>query len=272
MAASAPEFERQLLLWTQQSLQHHLYGNATFLAERLHAHAPSEDSAHVLATCHFSAGSKVRAYHLLQGCRTQHNRYLLALCCLDLGHLDEAERVLLSASSVGTAGSAHAGPAAAGDVPNGAAGLYLLGLVSVKTQRRELARRYFTQALQLNPYLWCAYEGLCQLGAELPPLGASAAAACTGGAPSATPPGRATSSRSSARTRLRPTRVRAGPCPRRPCPSRRRWPRSPSRPCPSGSRPPTSSRPFRTCPAPYPRRAAPTARGRSRRPPWPARR
>lgn len=176
MAAIASDPAAQaLLLWTQQSLQHHLYDNATFLAERLHAHAPSEGAAHVLATCHFTSGSKVRAYHLLQGCRSPQNRYLLALCCLELGHLDEAERVLLGPSLPGTAGGANATPAAISDVPNGAAGLYLLGVICIKTQRRAQAARYYTQALELNPYLWSAYEGLCQLGVDLPPLAASAA-------------------------------------------------------------------------------------------------
>jgi anaphase-promoting complex subunit 3 len=177
MAADAcSTFESALLLWTQQSLQHHLYSNATFLAERLHAHAPSEESAHVLATCHFSSGDKVRAYHLLQGCVAAHNRYLLALCCLELGHLNEAERVLLGPSPAGTAGGAHAGPADPLSVPNGAAGLHLLGTVCLKSQRREQAARYFAQALELNPYLWSAYEALCQLGIEPPPLTVAASA------------------------------------------------------------------------------------------------
>ncbi|KAJ1626178.1 anaphase-promoting complex, cyclosome, subunit 3-domain-containing protein [Pavlovales sp. CCMP2436] len=185
--AEQATFESSLLCWVQQSLKHHLYGNATFLAERLHAHAPSEDSVHVLASCHFAAGEKVRAYHVLQGCHAAHNRYLLALCCLELGHLNEAERVLLGPAAPGTAGGAHAPPAEAADVPNGAAGLYLLGTICFKSQRREQAARYFTRALELNPYLWSAYEGLCQLGVELPPLGAAAAPQLPQGLPWAHP-------------------------------------------------------------------------------------
>ncbi|XP_059652708.1 cell division cycle protein 27 homolog B isoform X2 [Cornus florida] len=51
------------------------------------------------------------------------------------------------------------------EVPNGAAGHYLLGLIYRFTDRRKSAVHHFKQALSLDPLLWTAYEELCILGA-----------------------------------------------------------------------------------------------------------
>lgn len=45
--------EAQLLECINFSLNNYLFQNAVFLAERLHAQAPSEEYLHVLATCHY---------------------------------------------------------------------------------------------------------------------------------------------------------------------------------------------------------------------------
>nr|GLL33706.1 cell division cycle protein 27 homolog B isoform X2 [Ipomoea trifida] len=51
------------------------------------------------------------------------------------------------------------------EVPNGAAGHYLLGLIYRYTDRKKSAVHHFNQALSLDPLLWAAYEELCILGA-----------------------------------------------------------------------------------------------------------
>lgn len=51
-------------------------------------------------------------------------------------------------------------------VPNGAAGYYLLGRICVLSNRHESAIQYFAAALTLDPLLWCAYEELCNLGEQ----------------------------------------------------------------------------------------------------------
>ncbi|XP_047265496.1 cell division cycle protein 27 homolog B isoform X4 [Capsicum annuum] len=51
------------------------------------------------------------------------------------------------------------------EVPNGAAGHYLLGLIYRYTDRRKISIQHFNQALLLDPLLWAAYEELCILGA-----------------------------------------------------------------------------------------------------------
>ncbi|XP_020536417.1 cell division cycle protein 27 homolog B isoform X2 [Jatropha curcas] len=51
------------------------------------------------------------------------------------------------------------------EVPNSAAGHYLLGLIHRYTDRRKSAIHHFKQALAIDPLLWAAYEELCILGA-----------------------------------------------------------------------------------------------------------
>ncbi|XP_044472496.1 cell division cycle protein 27 homolog B-like isoform X2 [Mangifera indica] len=67
--------------------------------------------------------------------------------------LSEAEAALIPANE----------PAA--EIPNGAAGHYLLGLIYRYTDRRKSAIHHFKQALSLDPLMWAAYEELCKLGA-----------------------------------------------------------------------------------------------------------
>ena len=49
-------------------------------------------------------------------------------------------------------------------VPNGAAGYYLLGKICKMTKRLEKAIDHFATALRLDVLLWSAYEELCSLG------------------------------------------------------------------------------------------------------------
>ncbi len=49
-------------------------------------------------------------------------------------------------------------------VPNGAAGFYLLGKICRLTNRHKVAQSYHKAALTLDPLLWSAYEELCMLG------------------------------------------------------------------------------------------------------------
>lgn len=113
------------------------------------------------------------------GLQGSQSRYLFALCCMQLGKLTEAESALLPDNDVSK-------------VPNGAAGLYLLGRIYQLSTRHSVAIAYFGNALQLDPMMWCAYEELCNLGAEreaeeyvnasstpgagMPPVGGSLAA------------------------------------------------------------------------------------------------
>ncbi|KAK4379031.1 hypothetical protein RND71_000893 [Anisodus tanguticus] len=79
-----------------------------------------------------------------------HVRTPLCRVPLEMGLLAEAETTLSEP---------------AGEVPNGAAGHYLLGLIYRYTDRRNSSIQHFNQALLLDPLLWSAYEELCILGA-----------------------------------------------------------------------------------------------------------
>lgn len=80
-------------------------------------------------------------------------RYLFAVCCVELGKYTEAEAALLPNND-------------AEKVPNGAAGLYLLGKVYQLSNRHTAAITNFRNALHADPMMWCAFEELCLLGAE----------------------------------------------------------------------------------------------------------
>lgn len=51
-------------------------------------------------------------------------------------------------------------------VPNGAAGLFLLGQVRELMTKHKDAIKNYRQALKLDPTLWCAFERLCALKPE----------------------------------------------------------------------------------------------------------
>jgi anaphase-promoting complex subunit 3 len=160
----AMAMEATLWSWAQHSLTHHLYDNAIFLAERLCAEAPSEPSRLLLANAYYASDQPARACAILSNCTAAENLYLLALCHMKLGRTTEAQRTLL--------GPFNSDPEGTAVVPNGAAGLYLLATACVHSQpaqtERARAIKYFSRALELNPFLWSAYEALAQLGAPLP--------------------------------------------------------------------------------------------------------
>ncbi len=124
-----------------------------FLAERLVAQFPSEPNLLLLATCYHRSGQTFRCYALLRGLSGEASRYLFAVCCVELGKITEAEGVLLVNSEVEA-------------IPNGAAGVYLLGRVYQLSNRHSLAVREFQRALQMDPLMWCAFEQLCALSPD----------------------------------------------------------------------------------------------------------
>ena len=84
-----------------------LHENAIFLAERVCAENACDASKLLLATCHYAAGAANRAVVVLQGCSAPHNRYLLALSCMRLGRLPEAQTALLGPAAPDTDAAAQ---------------------------------------------------------------------------------------------------------------------------------------------------------------------
>lgn len=164
----------------RESLDNHMVANAVFLCERLHASSGNEHNTHLLATCYHRNKQPHRARAVLRGQTSERCRYLIALCCYDLGRLPEAERALVgvggrtqgrenyppkgtgAGTRKGAGGDTHESPI----IPHGAAGLHLLGLVCKETGRRAAAVSNFKKALTLDPFSWVSREELCGLGAE----------------------------------------------------------------------------------------------------------
>ncbi|KAL3631786.1 Cell division cycle protein 27 B [Castilleja foliolosa] len=136
----------------QNSLQNLMHRNAIFMCERLCAEFPSEKNLHLLASCYLQNKQAHCAYHILKGTHMAQCRYLFALSCFQMDLMNEAEAALSPNES-------------SAEVPNGAAGHYLLGLVYRYTDRRQSAINHLNQALSMDPLLWAAYEELCILGA-----------------------------------------------------------------------------------------------------------
>lgn len=114
-------------------------------------------------------------------------RYLLAKCCFDLGHYGEAEEALLRHAREQFSKCVARGEVkirsgnrnealdawiisygsydtSACPIPNGAAGLNLLGNICRRSNRRHRAMEYYRLSLKLDPLMWTSYEGLCELG------------------------------------------------------------------------------------------------------------
>jgi len=153
---------RDLRQLVEQNLSFFLYDNAKFYAERLYYEHRSEENLHLLAQCYFRQGKTKQAYLILQQGRSlDDNRYLLATCCLALDKLEEAERALLPFP--------HCLPqnltaATAAQVPGGASGLYLLGVISKRAHRKDSAKKYFRLALEWDPSQWAAVTELADMG------------------------------------------------------------------------------------------------------------
>eukprot|EP00984_Skeletonema_dohrnii_P028172 scaffold18067_cov117-Skeletonema_dohrnii-CCMP3373.AAC.6 len=118
-------------------------------------------------------------------------RYLLAKCCFDLGNYGEAEEALLKhareqfskciargevkirggnrneamgAWIINSSVNKNDDMSPSCPIPNGAAGLNLLGNICRRSNRRHRAMEYYRLSLKLDPLMWTSYEALCELG------------------------------------------------------------------------------------------------------------
>lgn len=125
-------------------------------------------------------------------CTRSSTRYLLAKCCYDLGLYSEAEEIILrhcrelftksiadgngvidgvkirgnrnEAMDAWIITQSTSNPEKVCPIPSGSAGLYLLGNICRRTNRRQRAIEYYRLSLKLDPLLWTSYEALCELG------------------------------------------------------------------------------------------------------------
>ncbi|KAI9193741.1 uncharacterized protein BJ171DRAFT_524381 [Polychytrium aggregatum] len=172
-ATSMDSSDAQLKLLSsavQHSLRHNFYENAIFLAEKLRSLAPlSSQATYLLAQTYYQDGQLLAAYRQLRShldvtvsaeSSTWSCRYLLAKCCYDLGKYDEGADLL--ANIVETDESASI------DIHDFSIDMCfcLYGQLARKQLQNDIALKYFTKALKLNPFLWTAFESLAEIGFE----------------------------------------------------------------------------------------------------------
>jgi len=182
----------------QEYLQVMCLDNATFLAERMVASCRSTNAYYLLGVCHYRSRAPQRALSVLSsssgGTKYHHSAtiYLMAKCCFELQQYSRAEGVLLEATrsdykeykanrNLGNNSNTNNNIEGDGNslmsmdewlietspcpIPNGAAGLYLLGNICRRSNRRRRAMEYYRMSLQLDPLMWVSYEALCEMGA-----------------------------------------------------------------------------------------------------------
>lgn len=147
-----------------QNLSLFLYDDAKFYAERLYYEDPQPENLHLLGQTYFRQGKVKQTYLILQHSEWATNRYLFALSCLSLGKLNEVERALLSPMSAKAFKSQTVEVKDLEAIPGGAAGLYLLGVVCRREQRKEAAIDYFQKSLRLDPAMWGSINELIGMG------------------------------------------------------------------------------------------------------------
>ncbi|KAJ0264229.1 Cell division cycle protein 27 A [Hirschfeldia incana] len=144
--------ETLLVNCVEKNLAQFMFSNAIFLCERLLADFPSEVNLQLLARCYLSNNQPYSAYYILKGSKTPQSRYLFAFSCFKLDLLGEAEAALSSTED------------SLEQVPGGAAGHYLLGLIFRYGGRKNSSVEQFRMALSCDPLCWEAYAELCSLG------------------------------------------------------------------------------------------------------------
>ena len=148
----------------QQYLQVMCLDNATFLAERMVATSKTTNSLYLLAICHYRNRSPQKALIVLEDVKETGDaatQYLTAKCCFDLDQFGRAEEALLqqartdykeykATSVTSTTMDDWLMETSPCPVPNGAAGLYLLGNICRRSNRLQRASQYYRMSLQVS--------------------------------------------------------------------------------------------------------------------------
>ncbi|XP_068082472.1 cell division cycle protein 27 homolog isoform X2 [Anabrus simplex] len=157
----------QAAIW--HCLNNYDYQDATFLAERLLAEVDSDDAVFLLATCYYRSGKTGQAYSIMRkrGTNTPQSRYLMARCCLELQKLAEAEYMLLGPNG-SRAKALDDLVTEFGD--QACFALQILARIFRLTERSPKSAEAYRRALKLNPFLWHAFEELCNSGEKPDPV------------------------------------------------------------------------------------------------------
>lgn len=141
--------EDALVQCVQLSLANHVNGNAIFYAEQLVAlsrphpsQPPSDHALHLLATCYMQGGRYAQVSELLKGSVAPKNRFLLGIAALALNHLPDVDAALLPPHGLLSEDDYLL-------VPNGAYGIYILGMAAKYVSKALLSSLFFISPLLL---------------------------------------------------------------------------------------------------------------------------
>ncbi|KAL9599273.1 MAG: hypothetical protein Q9219_003975 [cf. Caloplaca sp. 3 TL-2023] len=164
---------RQLIYY---HLDNHLLRNALFFAGRLQAYdSKSPESAYLLALCYYRSGLLKSAYDSSKhwGQRATHPHlgclYVFAQACLGLGKNIEGTAAL----DKGKGSWRHASnwnkhtESRRQHLPDAAAMHCLQGKIWQAHRDSTKAIESYAEALKLNPFMWDAFLGLCDLGVNV---------------------------------------------------------------------------------------------------------
>ncbi|KAF9875516.1 tetratricopeptide [Colletotrichum karsti] len=150
------------------------YDNALFFAERLNAQDPkSSESAHLLALCHLRLGDTRTAFEV---CRQPASRgtnlgvaWVFAQACLKLERYKEGINSLEKAREkwIGKTNLGKHTTSARSLYPDEPAVLCLLGKLYRAYDDRRRAVECFENAVRVNPFMWDAFQALCDMGVNV---------------------------------------------------------------------------------------------------------
>ncbi|KZF21690.1 TPR-like protein [Xylona heveae TC161] len=174
MPPTNPFVVNQLRHLIYYNLDNNLFRNALFLAGRLHAYEPrSSEAAYLVALCYLGLGQLKAAfdYSRSPGARGTHLgcSYIFAQACLGLERYAEGIAALERSRGLWS-GRNHwnkHSETTRRPLPDAAAVYCLLGKLWHAHHNVEKAVEYYVEALKLNPFMWDAFLGLCDTGANI---------------------------------------------------------------------------------------------------------
>ncbi|KAF2646441.1 nuclear protein bima [Massarina eburnea CBS 473.64] len=149
--------------------------NALFFAGRLHALEPRNgDATHLLALCNLRLGRYKAAFdHAVPKGHAPHlgSAYVFAQACLGLDMYAVGAQALEKTREL-WAGRNHwnkHSDTSRRHMPDAAACYCLLGKLHAACGATQKAIGYYVESLKLNPFMWDAFTGLCDIGAVVRP-------------------------------------------------------------------------------------------------------
>ncbi|KAA6411467.1 MAG: bimA [Lasallia pustulata] len=174
MSPVNPHVVNQLRQLIYYHLDCNLLRNALFLAGRLHAYEPrSSEAGYLLGLCHLRLGQIKAAYDASKqsGSRGTHLgcSYVYAQACLGLERYIEGITALDKSRGLWAARNSwnkHS-DSRRQHLPDAAAVLCLQGKLWHAHEDTNRAIDCYAEALKLNPFMWDAFLGLCDIGVNV---------------------------------------------------------------------------------------------------------